>query len=253
MKEGKSKILFLTFLLGMGIMGISLILLALFNTVLKDTLIISGGIRLFSNVCKVVSFFAAGGGIGMLVTGIPLGKQMFSHMHQRITARNQQKLETKAEEQHAKDGSNPELTRKQLKKILVMMPDLEEVITDKCLQHMDRIDIQQDKLHSLIEANNAIYLEHSVRILDDVERRICQNLRVIVNLCIVVEDVADLDLERIRGIVDANEALLTKAKELLDVSAERVNQYNRDSNGADDASKVDDAITAIKRLLKEEK
>ena len=165
-------------------------------------------------------------------------------------------LENKREEakrsfsEYATDSLNPEKTRARLEQLRKNNPNLSELV-DVCLEQMDRIDTYQARQKSLIDANEAIYLEDTIEVLDDSERRMCRNFRNIINCCILVEDgrggVNDIDYEIVNNSLGDNEEELKTVATLLKYSVAYINNYNR--NGVSDRKELDAWLKAMKNSM----
>lgn len=96
---------------------------------------------------------------------------------------------------------------------------------------MNRMDTLQRKQNVLIQTNDAVYLKQTVEVLNGVERRICRNLRSIINMWITVDRYEQLDQADVKALLDDNESKLSDAMQLLDVSRKWVNSYNENTDG----------------------
>ncbi|MBR1534809.1 MAG: hypothetical protein IJ639_10610, partial [Ruminococcus sp.] len=218
----------------LGLVGLGMVSAA------SSTLIVSLGIRTVAAL-HTASFVMIGAGAVSAAGGtIPL-------ITKRIKARNNDRLiesrreaDSKKLTEYAKDSLNPEKTRIRLEQLRRNNPNLSDLV-DKCLNQMDRIDTYQARHKSLLDANEAIYLEDTIEVIDGSERRMCQNFRNIINCCILIEDTDssadELDYQIINSSLADNEEELNTVATLLKYSVAYINNYNR--NGVKDRSELD--------------
>lgn len=234
---------------GIGIVVMALVLCALMNTVLKDWVVIGFGIRVFGILRNVGFVVLALGLLVALIGAIPFYRELASERYaqQRATAAHRQQSQILSD--YAKDSTNPELTRKRLRQLQQEMPSIDQLV-ERCLAQMDRMDKMQARQNVLIETNDAQYLRKTVEVFDKVERRLCQNFRNVINLCIATDLLDDEDERKINRHLADNDTKLNNAQELLDASVDWINQYNTDS--ASDRSEVENWIAVIRDSLKED-
>ena len=143
-----------------------------------------------------------------------------------------------------------EKTRIRLEQLRRKNPNLNTLV-ETCLEQMDRIDTYQARHRSLLEANEAIYLEDTIEIIDESEKRICRNIRNIINCCILVEDskssVNELDGNIINSSLAENEEELKTVATLLRYSVAYINNYNR--SGVSDRSELDAWLKVMKSSM----
>lgn len=230
--------------------AVSVILLLLINTVLRDWFIISYGVRAFNSTLRFVTGCTICTTIFAILCSIPVFRSLFllRQEHNRKLADKERESEVLV--RYAADSSNPEFTRQRLLQIRSQSPNFANLV-DRCLEQMDHMDRLQEKQRLLIETNDALFLKDTVAVLDKVETRICQNFRSIVNLCIISDDPTGLEAQKIDKIIGSNEERLNNAQELLKASAAWINQYNTDKNKSD-RSEVETWITVIRDSLKED-
>ncbi len=149
--------------------------------------------------------------------------------------------------EYAKDSLNPEKTRLRLEQLRKNNPNLSDLV-ERCLEQMDRIDSYQSRQKSLLAANKAIYLEDTIDVLSESERRMCRNFRNVINCCILIEDdsgkVEDLDNDIIESSLSDNEEELKTVATLLKYSVGYINNYNR--SGVSDRSELDAWLKVMK-------
>lgn len=249
--KSKDKVLLLVFLLSLGMTGAIIILWVLAGSVLRDSLIINLGIRTFGALCRNLSLTAIGGGVCALAAGVPLVKRKLSQRRSLLAAREHELLESKVAKEYAKNNGNPELTRKHLNQIRDSTPQIAETI-DRCLRQMDRMDDLQMKQNVLISNNSATYLEYTVATFDNIERKICQNLRVMINIYIAADNPESVDSAKVEKTLTANDTLLANARKLLDLLVDRINKYNADNSYSIDEREVKAMIDTITGILEEE-
>lgn len=223
--------------------------LALSSTVMKDWIIIGYGIRVLSKVRLVGICLVALGAMFMIICAIPLIKATRRQKQQLDQRRQSAQSRSQVLANYAHDSTNPDFTRKRLEQLQDEMPELEDLVM-QCLEQLDTMDVLQEKQNALIEANDARYLKDTVSVLDNVERRICQNFRNVINLCIAADAIESLDTEKVNKYLRDNRKKLSNTKELLKASADWINQYNAGEDG--DRSEVENWITVIRNSLREE-
>lgn len=238
------------FPVGVITMIIGLVASLLVNTLWRDWIVISFGIRIF----KVVRWFSF-----IIVAGEVIATIHFCilRLRTRILLQRTQEKEFERQQQrskvltdYAEDSTNPDFTRKRFQQLQSEIPELSALI-DECLAQMDRMDKLQTKQQILIDTNEALYLRETVIVLDNVERRLCRNFRNIINLCVAAEDYTGLDQKKVQKNLDDNEKKLHDAKKLLKASVDWINQYNMDSENSD-RSEVENWIAVIRNSLKED-
>ena len=174
----------------------------------------------------------------------------------KIKAKNNTKL-LESEREHemqnfseyAKDSLNPEKTRIRLEQLRKNNALLNDVV-DKCLEQMDKMDNYQSRQKSLIAANEAIYLNDTIDVIDESERRMCRNFRNIINCCILVENssgIDELDTDTINLSMTENEDELKEVATLLKYFVGYINNYNR--NGVKDRSELDAWLKVMKSSI----
>lgn len=141
---------------------------------------------------------------------------------------------------YAKDSLNPDKTRARLEQLRRGNPNLSSLI-DICIGQMNRMDTFQARHRSLLEANDAIYLEDTIDVINDSETRMCRNFRNIINCCILIEGTdrgaEELDRDIINSSLGDNEEELKAVDTLIRYSVAYINNYNR--NGVTDRSELD--------------
>lgn len=217
-----------------------------------SAMIVAFGIRTLSAI-SAISCGALGVGALMAGTGVtvPLIKNAQKMSGTRLLEEKRKNIEREISE-YAKDSLNPLKTRSRLEQLKENNPKLSGV-ADACLRQMDRIDVYQDRQKSLLDANEAIYLEDTIEVLDESERRMCRNIRNIINCCILVENttsgVEELDSKIINDSLSENEEELAGVSTLLKYSVAYINNYNR--NGVQDRSELDAWLKIMKASMGE--
>lgn len=219
--------------------------LILFSTLLKDWIIIGYGVRAFGMARRVSSCVAGFGIGGSLAQGLRLFMANKKQRARQAEKRNRSRVLA----DYAKDSTNPDLTRRRLQQLQDEIPALEDLVM-QCLEQMDAMDALREKQNALIEANDARYLKDTINVLDNVERRICQNFRNVINLCIAADSAESLDEKKVNKYLKDNRKKLSNTKELLKASADWINQYNADEDS--DRSEVENWIAVIRDSLREE-
>ena len=199
----------------------------------------------------VISYVAMGVGIASIAGGsIPLLAARIRQQNDTRLVESKRQADTKSFAEYAKDSLNPEKTRIRLEQLRRNNPNLSDLV-DRCLTQMDRIDTYQARHKSLLDANEAIYLEDTIEVIDESERRMCQNFRNIINCCILIEDTDssadELDQNIIEGSLADNEEELSAVATLLKYSVAYINNYNR--NGVKDRSELDAWLKIMKSSM----
>lgn len=210
-------------------------------------LIVSIGVRAISTL-SVLSIVTTCVGGGVFALGF------VPNIINRINSSNNQKMiKGKVEErkktfdEYAKDSLNPEKTRERLDDLKESNQGLTPIV-DKCVNQMDRMDKLQERYKTLLEANDAIYLNDTISVIDDAETRLCRNIRNIINCCILVEDgsaqLSDFDNEIIDKALNENESELENVNTLIHYAVNYINNYQQ--NGVTDMSELKAWIDVMK-------
>ena len=244
MKKGK----------GLRILGIILTLLGIIGigavSVANSAMIVALGIRTLGTL-TTLSYITAGVGVLALAGGtVPVLVQSLKNKSDQKLLESSRRENIKQFSEYAKDSLNPEKTRVRFEQLRRNNPALSGLI-DRCLVQMDTIDSYQARHKSLLEANEAIYLEDTIEVIDNSEKRMCRNFRNIINCCILVEDTAQgeeaLDHEIINASLAENEDELRAVNTLLQYSVAYINNYNR--NGVSDRSELDAWLKVMKNSM----
>ena len=212
-----------------------------------DSLIVAIGVRTIAAI-SAASYAALGVGVAAVAGGsVPLIMNRIKQQNDTRLIESKRNEDTKNHSEYAKDSLNPEKTRVRLEQLRGNNPNLSNLV-DRCLTQMDRIDTYQARHKSLLDANEAIYLEDTIEVIDESERRMCQNFRNIINCCILIEDTDsntdELDWDIIEGSLSDNEEELSAVSTLLKYSVAYINNYNR--NGVKDRSELDAWLKIMK-------
>lgn len=164
----------------------------------------------------------------------------------QINGKNQQMLDAKIEndkqtfDDYAKDSLNPVLARKRLLNLKEHNHNISETV-DSCITQMDKMDHYQEKLQTLIDANEAIYLNDTISALDNAEKRMCKNYRSVINCLMLFEDgnetMTDFDENIIANAIKANDNELDTVGKLIRYAVNYINNYEQ--NGIEDRSELD--------------
>ena len=241
MKKGKA-LRVLGIILGViGLLGIGLLSLA------GSSVIIALGIRTLSALTAAAYVTV---GVGAVTLGLGAVAGLRQSAEQKSRYRLQEKTRRQDDMQfseYARDSLNPKKTRMRLEQLRRNNPSLSGLI-DRFLDQMDRMDTYQARHRSLIEANEAIYLQDTIEVIEDSERRMCRNFRNIINCCILVENTDKGEEALDRDIIEAsladNEEELRAVETLLRYSVAYINNYNR--NGVSDRSELDAWLKVMK-------
>lgn len=212
--------------------------------------IVALGIRTVSAL-TAMSYAALGiGGAAAIGGSVPLIANKVKAKNEIKFIEAKRQADSKNFDEYAKDSLNPEKTRIRLELLRRNNPNLNDLV-NRCLEQMDKIDTYQLRHKTLLDANDAIYLEDTIEIIDESERRMCQNFRNIINCCILIEDTDssadELDEDIINTSLADNEEELSTVATLMKYSVAYINNYNR--NGVKDRSELDAWIKIMKSSM----
>lgn len=175
----------------------------------------------------------------------------------QINGKNQQMLDAKIENDkqtfndYAKDSLNPVLARKRLLNLKEHNCNISEIV-DLCIDQMDKMDHYQEKLQTLIDANEAIYLNDTISALNNAELRMCKNYRSIINCMMLFEDndeqMTDFDKDIIRKAYSSNQEELKTVSQLVRYAVNYINNYEQ--NGVEDRSELDSWLKVMSQTDK---
>ena len=226
-----------------GLVGMGVGMLA------PSSMIVAIGIRGVAAISNISGAVLAAGALTLTGGTVPaVVNNVKKHNSERLLESNRRE-DMKSFSEYAKDSLNPEKTRIRLEQLRKNNPGLNEIV-DSCLEQMDKIDNYQSRQKSLIAANEAIYLEDTIEVLDQSEKRMCRNFRNVINCCILVEDssgIEELDRDIIDSSLGDNEEELKEAATLLKYSVAYINNYNR--NGVEDRSELDAWLAVMKNSI----
>ena len=231
-------------LISIGLLGFGAGFLA------PSSMIVAFGVRALEGL-KVISFGVCGiGGISLISGTIPAVAVTLQNRSRDRLLEDDRARDRKSFTDYAQDSLNPAKTRVRFEQLRAHNPKLNGLI-NRCVEQMDRIDAYQARHKSLLDANEAIYLEDTIEIIDESEKRICRNIRNIINCCILVEDskssVNELDGNIISSSLAENEEELNTVATLLRYSVAYINNYNR--NGVSDRSELDAWLKVMKSSM----
>jgi len=152
----------------------------------------------------------------------------------------------KGKNSHKECNNGLKSIKKQLKQIGREMPCFKK-ITRKCLKQMHEIEELQKQQRSLIELNEAIYLDKTITVLEHAKNEVYQNCQSIINLCTANEE-SEYLRQKVQQLVRSNKKKLNEVKELLKVSADWVNQFNSENN-LSYRNDVEDWTVVIRKFL----
>ena len=233
-----------TALFAVGLVGIGVGVSA------PSSLIIAVGVRGLSAI-STVSGVVLGTGVAAAAGGtVPAIVSSVKKKNETRLIESRHEADMKNLSEYAKDSLNPEKTRVRLEQLRKNNPNLSELV-DGCLEQMDKINTYQARHKSLIAANEAIYLQDTVDVINESERRMCQNFRNIINCCILIENdngsVDELDQDIISSSMSDNQEELNAVATLLKYSVAYINNYNR--NGVSDRSELDAWLRVMKASI----
>lgn len=152
MKKGKGLRILGIILTVLGLIGIGAVSLA------NSAMIVAVGIRTLGAL-STASYITAGVGVVTLALGTAVGIADSAKEKSGVKlVENLKKEKQKQFSEYAKDSLNPEKTRMRLEQLRLNNPALTGLV-DRCLAQMDKMDTYQARHKSLLDANEAIYLE----------------------------------------------------------------------------------------------
>lgn len=226
------------------VFGFSALLFILGTVVLRDWIIIGFGIRVYRVVRIVLIINVACGAAAFLLTLV----KAISSAVQADRARRRELEQQQAAELSAEDSLFPDVIASHLARLFKEQPGYKQIVSS-CVEQMQQMDLIQERQNRLICDNDARYLSDTETVLENVERRLCQNLRSIINLCIAA-DPATINMQKVQEYLDDNTQKLQSADKLVKVSVDWINQYNSDR--VSDRSEVEFWIETIRESLKED-
>lgn len=230
-----------TFMVGVGMVIISLIILLVTSTVLKNWVVIAFGVKTLFFLRSLSIGCTLAGLLFVIAMGIPLLK---AHIVERREQKRASEWALPAE-----NGISPEYIRGRFESLKYRGDQkFKQYIDETFLTRMDKMDLLQAKQDFLIKTNDAKYLEDTIAVLDNVERRICQNLQSILNLLVGTEE-DQRSQEKTQKYLNDTDKKLSDAQELVNASVDWINQCNSDSES--DRSEVENWIAVIRESLKE--
>jgi hypothetical protein len=207
-------------------------------------LIVSVGVRPIETWHTIAITTTAIAGTATVLSFIPYVQKTIKL--KQLNGKNRQMLDAKIEndkqtfDDYAKDSLNPVLARKRLLNLLEHNPNMSQII-NLCIEQMDKMDRYQGKLQTLIDANEAIYLNDTISALDNAEKRMCKNYRSIINCLMLFEDgnetMTDSDNDIITKATTANNEELEAVGKLVRYAVNYINNYEQ--NGVEDRSELD--------------
>ena len=218
------------------------------NLLASSAMIVAIGIRGVEALKTAGIIITAIGGAALVCGTVPVIMGLAQRQSKIKLLESDKKTNQKKFDEYAKDSLNPDLTRVRLDQLRKNNPHLEKLV-GMCLEQMDKMDTYQARHRSLLDANEAIYLEDTVSVINESERRMCRNFRNIINCCILIEDTnqgaEELDAEIVDASLADNEEELKAVSTLLKYSVSYINNYNR--NGVSDRSELDAWLKIMKQ------
>ena len=218
------------------------------NLLASSAMIVAIGIRGVEALKVAGIIITAIGGAALVCGTVPVIMGLAQRQSKIKLLESDKKTNQKKFDEYAKDSLNPDLTRVRLDQLRKNNPHL-EILVGMCLEQMDKMDTYQARHRSLLDANEAIYLEDTVSVINESERRMCRNFRNIINCCILIEDTnqgaEELDAEIVDASLADNEEELKAVSTLLKYSVSYINNYNR--NGVSDRSELDAWLKIMKQ------
>ncbi|MBQ1381650.1 MAG: hypothetical protein II118_07025 [Ruminococcus sp.] len=234
-------------LLALGLAGVLLTNLA------TSSLIVAIGVRAIG-VINTIALITAGAGAATMAAGfIPNIKRLIDNSHSQKQLMGKKQEHRKTFDAYAKDSLNPQKTRERLAAIKENNSKLSSLV-DRCLAQMNRMDKLQERYETLLEANDAIYLQDTVGVINDAETRLCRNIRNIINCCILVEDgsseLSPFDVKIINQALQQNETELQNVDTLIHYAVSYINNYQQ--NGVTDMSELKAWLEVMRKSTEEQ-
>ena len=200
----------------------------LLTNLATSSLIVAIGVRAIG-VINTIALITAGAGAATMAAGfIPNIKRLIDNSH------SQKQLMGKKQEHR----NNSKLSS----------------LVDRCLAQMNRMDKLQERYETLLEANDAIYLQDTVGVINDAETRLCRNIRNIINCCILVEDgsseLSPFDVKIINQALQQNETELQNVDTLIHYAVSYINNYQQ--NGVTDMSELKAWLEVMRKSTEEQ-
>ena len=220
-------------LLVLGLLGVLTTHLA------GSALIVSLGVRAIEAI-RIFGFAVAGvGALTCLLGFVPNVKRLIANSSLQKRLDGVKAEQRKTFDEYAKDSLNPARTRERLLDLKTNNSQLSRLVDD-CLTQMNRMDKLQERYDTLLQANDAIYLQDTVAVINDAEKRLCRNIRNIINCCILVEDgsssFSEFDHRIINQSLSQNETELKNVDALIHYAVSYINNYQQ--NGVTDMSEL---------------
>ncbi len=220
-------------LLVLGLLGVLTTHLA------GSALIVSLGVRAIEAI-RIFGFAVAGvGALTCLLGFVPNVKRLIANSSLQKRLDGVKAEQRKNFDEYAKDSLNPARTRERLLDLKTNNSQLSRLVDD-CLTQMNRMDKLQERYDTLLQANDAIYLQDTVAVINDAEKRLCRNIRNIINCCILVEDgsssFSEFDHQIINQSLSQNETELKNVDTLIHYAVSYINNYQQ--NGVTDMSEL---------------
>ena len=216
------------------------------------SLIVAVGIRAV-HAMQIAAFAAIGVGAAAVALGfVPNIKRLVESNNRQKMLHGKIAEKQKTFDAYAKDSLNPAKNRERLDDLKESNPKLTPLV-DRCVSQMNRMDKLQARYQTLLEANDATYLQNTVPVIDDAETRMCRNMRNIINCCILVEDGSDdlseFDNQIIGKALSDNENELQNVDTLIHYAVNYINNYQQ--NGVTDMSELKAWIEVMRQSTEE--
>lgn len=219
----------------------------------SSALIVSVGVRVIGAL-HTAGIIVAGVGAATVAAGfVPDIKKRIESSNSQKLLKGKKEEKQKTFDAYAKDSLNPLRTRERLEDLKENNRSLTS-LTDRCLNQMDRMDKLQERYNTLLEANDAVYLQDTVGVINDAETRLCRNIRNIINCCILVEDgsasFSDFDNKIIGQSLAQNENELQNVSTLIHYAVSYINNYQQ--NGVSDMSELKAWLAVMRKNTEED-
>lgn len=227
------------------------------TSVSNPEMIVTIGIRTVETWHTIAITTTALAGTATILSLIPYTRKAIKL--KQINGKHRQMLDDKiksdkqAFDDYAKDSLNPVLARKRLLTLQEHNADMSQTV-NLCIKQMDKMDRYQEKLQTLIDANEAIYLNDTISALDNAEKRMCKNYRSVINCLMLFEDgnetMTDFDENIIANAIKANDNELDTVGKLIRYAVNYINNYEQ--NGIEDRSELDSWLKIMSEVDKKD-
>lgn len=215
------------------------LLCILVSTVIKDKIIIEIGIVAYRGIRIALFAILVLLVILNLISVVKLVAKGRRNRQKELHRKDMlEKEREQAEKSQAKLSVKDRLKNHELRQILTSLTSgkwtmAEDKITI-CINDLNLMDTYQEKLHKLLETNDAVALSDTEDMLDSVEQYICRNARKVINYMSVADSNDPESLRKVKEKFDLcnkdNKEQLDRVQEFLFVLTDYLNQQGDDAD-----------------------